>query len=59
MTARAIPERVLAAANVADPDKAALADLAGSVLASLRNHKGKGVQRTNEGSPARWRLHTN
>ena len=59
LTAREIAERVLAAANVANPDKDALADLAGSVLASLRNHKGKGIQRTNEGSPARWRLHTN
>jgi hypothetical protein len=26
-----------------------------AVLASLRNHDGKGVQRANEGSPARWR----
>src|SRR6266513_4907202 len=26
-----------------------------SVWASLRNHKGKGVERTNDGSPARWR----
>lgn len=59
LTAREIAERVLAAANVTNPDKDALADLAGSVLASLRNHKNKGVQRTNEGSPARWRLHTN
>jgi hypothetical protein len=37
-------------------NKAALADLIGTVLASLRNHKGKGVQRANEGTPARWRL---
>jgi hypothetical protein len=56
MTARDIAERVLEAANIKRPDKAALADLIGSVLASLRNHKGKGVRRTNEGSPARWRL---
>jgi hypothetical protein len=56
LTAREIAERVLAAANVANPDKEALADLTGSVLASLRNHKGKGVERTNEGSPARWQL---
>jgi len=56
LTAREIAERVLVAANVANPNKAGLADLAGSVLASLRNHKGKGIQRTNEGSPARWRL---
>jgi hypothetical protein len=56
LTAREIAERVLAAANVPNPGKDALVDLAGSVLASLRNHKGKGVQRSNEGSPARWRL---
>ena len=28
----------------------------GPDLASLRNHDGKRVQRTNEGSPAQWRL---
>ena len=55
LTAREIAERVLAAAKVANPNKAALADLTGSVLASLRNHKGKGIERTNEGAPARWR----
>src|SRR6266550_6570051 len=54
LTAREIAE--LIAAKVANPDKDALADLAGSVLASLRNHKGKGIERTNEGAPARWRL---
>src|SRR5207237_9259319 len=56
LTAREIAECVLVARNIKRPDKAALADLAGSVLASLRNHKGKGVERTNAGSPARWRL---
>jgi hypothetical protein len=56
LTAREIAERVLAAAKVTNPNKDALADLAGSVLASLRNHKDKGIQRTNEGSPAKWRL---
>ena len=56
LTAREIAERVLAAAKVTNPNKAALADLAGSVLASLRNHKGKGIERTNEGAPARWKL---
>jgi hypothetical protein len=59
LTAREIAERVLAAANIEKPAKGAMADLIGSVLASLRNHKGKGVQRTNEGSPARWRLAPN
>jgi hypothetical protein len=56
LTAREIAERVLATANIAKPNKAALSDLIGTVLASLRNHKGKGVQRANEGTPARWRL---
>jgi hypothetical protein len=56
MTAREIAERVLVAAKVDNPNKAGLTDLTGSVLASLRNHVGKGVQRTNKGSPARWRL---
>jgi hypothetical protein len=56
MTAREIAERVLVTANIETPDKAALADLTGSILASLRNHKGKGVERANEGAPARWRL---
>jgi len=46
LTAREIAELVLAAANVTMPNKAALADLAGSV----------GIERTNEGAPARWRL---
>jgi len=56
LTAREIAERVLSAANVTEPHKAALADLIGTVLASLRNHKGKGVERANEGAPAHWRL---
>jgi hypothetical protein len=51
-----IAERVLASAKVDNPKRAAVADLTGSILASLRNHVGKGVQRTNEGSPARWEL---
>jgi hypothetical protein len=42
--------------HATNPDKAALADLIGTINSSLRNHDGKGVQRTNEGSPARWRL---
>ena len=54
MTAREIAERVLVTANIKRPDKRALADLTGTVLASLRNHSGKGVHRDNEGSPARW-----
>jgi hypothetical protein len=56
LTAREIAERVLAAAKMTNPNKAALADLTGTIKSSLKNHDGKGVQRTNEGSPARWRL---
>jgi hypothetical protein len=56
LTAREIAERVLAAHNIKRPDKRALADPIGTVLASLRNHAGKGIQRANEGSPAKWRL---
>jgi hypothetical protein len=56
LTAREIAERVLATANIKRPDKAALADLIGTINSSLRNHDGKGVQRSNEGAPARWRL---
>jgi hypothetical protein len=58
MTAREIAEKALASAHIESPDKDALADLTGSILSSLRNHDGKGIERTNEGSPARWRLHT-
>ncbi len=56
LTAREIAERVLVAAKIASPKRAAVADLTGSILASLRNHKGRGVERVNEGSPARWKL---
>src|SRR5260370_35485007 len=51
MTARGIAERVLVTANIKTPDKAALADLIGTINASLRNHPGKGLQRVNNGSP--------
>src|ERR1700730_7573308 len=54
LTAREITDRLLAAAKVTNPNKAAVRDLTGSVLSSLRNHDGKGVKRTNEGSPAKW-----
>ena len=50
---------MLVTANIKRPDKAALADLIGTVLASLRNLAGKGVQGVNEGSPAKWRLASN
>ena len=56
MTAREIAERVLTVANISNPNKGALTDLIGTINVSLRSHDGKGVQRTNEGSPAKWRL---
>lgn len=56
MTAREIAERVLAAAKVTNPKREALADLIGTINSSLRNHDGKGIERTNEGSPARWKV---
>jgi hypothetical protein len=52
MTARDVAERVLAAENITKPDKAALADLIGTINSSPRNHGGKGVRRTNEGTEA-------
>jgi len=55
-TAREIEERVLAAANVVSPKAEAVRDLTGSILASMRNHNGKGVGRVGEASPARWQL---
>ena len=59
MTAREIAGMVLDKANIKTPAKADLADQVGIINSSLRNHDGKGVQRTNEGSPARWQLATN
>jgi hypothetical protein len=47
---------VAANINIKSPHKAALADLTGTINVSLRSHDGKGVQRANEGAPARWRL---
>jgi hypothetical protein len=38
------------------PDRGDLADLIGTIHSSPRNHEGMGVQRINEGSPARWCL---
>ena len=52
---RATADEPTALKVLESPNKA-LADLAGGILASLRNHKGKGIERTNEEAPARWRL---
>jgi hypothetical protein len=37
---RDIAERILESANITKPDKAALADLIGTINSSLRNHAG-------------------
>ena len=57
LTAREIAERVLVAANIKTPHKAVLADLVGAFW-RLYGITRVRVQRTNEGSPARWRIHT-
>jgi hypothetical protein len=59
MTARQISERVLANANIRNPDKRAFMALTSAINSSLRNHAGKDVQRTNEGQPAKWALAAN
>jgi hypothetical protein len=51
-----IAERCWRLQTSPSPQQGRVADLTGTILASLRNHDGKGVQRANEGSPARWRL---
>ena len=56
MTATEIAQAVLAANKVTDADPKGVQVLSQGILASLRNHDGKGVQQTNEGSPARWTL---
>jgi ribosomal protein S20 len=48
--------KVFEAADIKNADKAAAATLAQGVLSSLAKHDGKGVQRANEGKPAKWRL---
>jgi hypothetical protein len=56
MTATDIAQAMLVANKVTDADLKAAQVLSQGILASLRNHDGKGVQRTNEGVPARWTL---
>jgi hypothetical protein len=56
MTATEIAQAVLAANKVTDADPKAVQVLSQGILASLRNHDGKGMQRVGEGVPARWRL---
>jgi hypothetical protein len=56
MTATELADAVLAAAGIQPDDRKAVQLLGQGIQASLRNHDGRGVQRTNEGSPARWKL---
>jgi len=56
MTATELAWAVLAASGVQTDDKKAVQILGQGIQSSLRNHTGKGVQRTNEGSPAKWKL---
>jgi len=56
MTATEIVQAVLAANKGTNADPKAVQVLSQAILASLRNHDGKGVQRVGEGVPARWRL---
>jgi hypothetical protein len=54
LTAREIVVAVLVAAKVDSSKKAAVADLTGSILASLRNHVGKGrVSSGQRGQPGK------
>lgn len=56
LTATEIATAVLKAEGVEDTAPKQLTILGQSIKASLRNHAGKGVQQTNEGIPAKWRL---
>jgi hypothetical protein len=56
MTATDIAWAVMAAADVKTDDKKAVQVLGQGIQASLRNHKGKGIQQVNDDSPARWKL---
>jgi hypothetical protein len=56
LTATDIAWKVFEAADIKAADKTAAATVAQAVLSSLSKHEGKGVQRTNEGKPAKWKL---
>ena len=57
LTVAEIVDRMLATKGVASARADQIRGLQSAVLASLRNREGKGrVQRTNEGSPARWTI---
>jgi hypothetical protein len=54
LTTREIALAMLAAQGVAEPDNPTVRNIAGSVKASLRHHKGVAI--VGEGMPARWAL---
>ena len=54
LTSREIVVRMLVAKGVTDAKQKPIRDLAGAVLASLRNHKGGTVRQVGTGMPARW-----
>jgi len=56
MTAMEIGGAVLAAEGIENASEADARSVSLGIQHSLKNHEGKGVERTNEGSPARWRL---
>lgn len=56
MTAPEIAAAVLKAEGVEDASGKQVSILGQSIKSSLQNHAGKGVERTNEGVPARWRI---
>jgi hypothetical protein len=56
MTAMELAGAILTAEGIADASKEDVQGVSLGIQHSLKNHEGKGVQRTNEGSPARWKL---
>jgi hypothetical protein len=56
LTATEIAWKVLEAADIKSPTKTDAQVVAAGIMRSLKNHEGKGVQRANDGSPARWRI---
>jgi hypothetical protein len=56
MTATEIADAVLAKAAITPDDRKSVTVLGQSIQASLQNHRGKGVEQTNDGIPTRWQL---
>jgi hypothetical protein len=56
MTAMELAAAILKAEGIQDASAEDARSVSLGIQHSLKNHEGKGVQRTNEGSPARWTL---